>query len=121
MFSLRLRSENERKGNKINAGKSIGSDANFPSIRLGLVKFVIAKPAIFRCYQNSCNFLLNSCKLVFISVHGKSIPGRRHKHTHTMISVELAAHFTLHKHHTNLSEGNFLRVNFIVLHFRCDA
>lgn len=82
MFSLRLRSENERKGNKINAGKSIGSDANFPSIRLGLVKFVIAKPAIFRCYQNSCNFLLNSCKLVFISVHGKSIPGRRHKHTH---------------------------------------
>lgn len=34
-----------------------------------LEHFVIVKPTIFRCYQNSSNFLLNLCKLMFIALN----------------------------------------------------
>lgn len=34
-----------------------------------LERFVIVKPTIFRCYQNSSNFLLNLCKLMFIALN----------------------------------------------------
>lgn len=65
------------KGNKINTGKSIGNQLlhkcayNFMGATANWAKnFHNYETRQFsqRYYQNCCNFLLNSCKLVFISL-----------------------------------------------------